>query len=215
MRSTIRSRSVCARFAIPNRRGEIRHQSGVTFIELLITMVILMVGLLGALELITIAITTANNAQKVNTAKSLALDTLEQIFIMRDMNALGGMPPASNRDQDTFVNLSNGSSPSLFPIDFRAPQKNYGPDLIRGTNDDSGGDDPRYTGYQMRILVRSAFAASNPDDPSGDPLPGGADGVKRLIVEVEFPFLRTGRTQTIRVETYITKPPSQTRVGVS
>ncbi|HNB71086.1 MAG TPA: prepilin-type N-terminal cleavage/methylation domain-containing protein [Acidobacteriota bacterium] len=215
MRSTIRSRSVCPRLAISSRRGEARRQSGVTFIELLITMVILMVGLLGALELIAIAITTANNAQKVNTAKSLALDTFEQVFIMRDMNALGGMPPANNRDADTFVNLSNGATPSLFPTDFRTIKKNIGADLIRGTNDDSGGDDPRYTGYQMRILVRSASAASNPDDPTGDPLPGGTDSVKRVIIEVQFPFLRTGRTQTVRVETYITKPPSQTRVGVS
>ncbi|MBI4748908.1 MAG: prepilin-type N-terminal cleavage/methylation domain-containing protein [Acidobacteria bacterium] len=214
MRSTIHSRSVCARFAIPSRRGEIRRQSGVTFIELLITMVILMVGMLGALELITIAITTANNAQRVNTAKSLALDTLEQIFIMRDMNALGGMPPANNRDADTFANLSNGGTSSLFSNDFETIKRDVGPDLIRGTNDDTGGDDPRYTGFLMRILVRSSTQASNPDDPSGDPLPGATDSVKRVIVEIEFPFLRSGRTQTVRVETYITRPPSQTRVGV-
>lgn len=215
MRSTIHSRSVCPRRAIPSRRGEVRRQSGVTFIELLITMIILMVGLLGALELITVAITIANSAQRTNTAKSLALDTLEQIFIMRDMNALGGIPPANARNSDTFQNLSNGSTPSLFPSDFRSLKKDIGPDLIRGTNDDTGGDDPRYTGYEMRILVRSASAPSNPDDPSGDPLPGGTDGIKRVIIEIKFPFLKSGRTQTVRVETYVTQPPSQTTVGAA
>lgn len=213
MRSTIRSRSVCPRLAIPSRRAEVRRQSGVTFIELLITMIILMVGLLGALELIAIAITVANNAQRVNTARSLALDTIEQIFIMRDMNAIGGIPPANNRDADTFAKLSNGGT-GIFSDSFGSIKKGFGPDNIRGTLDDTGGVDPRYVAYQMRVLVRSANAASNPDDPSGDPLPGGTDGVKRVIVEIKFPFLKSGRTQTVRVETYVTKPPSQTRVGV-
>lgn len=213
MRSTISSGSKRARFVIANQPGKVRNQFGVTFIELLITMIILMVGLLGSLELITIAITTAANAQKVNTARSLALDTIEQVFIMRDMNAIGGMPPASNRDADTFANLSNGGS-GIFSNNFEPFKKDIGPDLIRGTVDDTGGDDPRYIGYKMRILVRSANAPSNANDPISDPLPGGTDGVKRLIVEVQFPFLKSGRTQTVRVETYVTRPPSQTRVGV-
>lgn len=175
-------------------------------------MIILMVGLLGALELLTIAITTANSAQQVSTARSLALDTLEQLFIMRDMNALGGLPPADNRNADTFQYLANGGSPNLFSSDFKPILKNIGPDLIRGTNDDTGSTDPRYAAYSMRILVRSATAPSNPDDPSSDPLPAGSDKLKRVIVEVRFPFLRSGRTQTIRVETYVTQPPSQTTV---
>ena len=215
MRSTIHSRSVSARFATPGCRGKVRSQSGVTFIELLITMIILMVGLLGALELIALAITTVNSAQRTNTAKSLALDTLEQIFIMRDMNALGGIPPANARNSDTFQNLSNGGTPSLFPSDFRPLKIDIGPDLIRGTNDDTGVDDHRYASYEMRILVRSATAPSNPDDPSGDPLPGGTDGIKRVIIEIKFPFLKSGRTQTVRVETYVTQPPSQTTVGAA
>lgn len=215
MRSTIHSRSVYVRLATPGCRGKARSQSGVTFIELLITLVILMVGLLGALELITIAITTVSNSQKVNTARNLALDTLEQLFIMRDMNALGGLPPADKRNADTFQYLSNGSLPSLFSNDFKPILKDIGPDLIRGTNDDTGGEDPRYIGYEMRILVRSASAPSNPDDPSGDPLPGGTDGVKRVIIEIKFPFLKSGRTQTVRVETYVTQPPSQTTVGAA
>lgn len=194
-------------------RRRIRTSSGLTFIELLIAIVILLAGLLACLAFITIAIASSVNAQKLVTAKELAEDTMEQVFAMRDLNSIGGLPQAANRNDSTFFKLGNTVQGGIFPDTFQVIQKNNGPDLIRGTSDDTGGMDPQYNQFQIRILVRSATSPSDQTDPFNDPLPTSNDNSKRLIIEVRFPFLRTRKTQIARLETYITQPPSQVRVS--
>lgn len=190
--------------------------SGVTFIELLLAMVVLLVGMLAALGFLTSATLASANAQRLNLAKDLAADTLEQIFLMRDINAIGGISIPQDRNKSTFGNLSN-SGTGIFKTTFDPIKSDIGADLIRGSKDDGAAEDPRFIGYSMRILIRSATVASNQTDPVTDPEPASTDQVRRIIVEVQYP-LTLGRTtaqrfQKIRLESFITVPPSQTNVG--
>lgn len=65
-------------------------QSGVTLIELILALMILFVGMFGALAFMSIALTSSLNANKLLLARNLAEETLNQIVMMREMNAIGG-----------------------------------------------------------------------------------------------------------------------------
>jgi prepilin-type N-terminal cleavage/methylation domain-containing protein len=193
-----------------------RRQSGVTLMELLIAIVILTVGLLAALGFMTTALANSLNSNKLLIARNLAEDTMNQIFIMREMNAIGGIPSIQSRNVSTYDALNNvGVQRGIFPTTFLPVRQNIGPDRIRATTDDTGPADPEFQQYMIRVVVRSAVApcAGDEYDPTSDPLacpvPGTGDQLKRVIVQVQYPFGRAGGVRTIRLETFVTVPPAQ------
>lgn len=219
-------------------RARQARQSGVTLIELIVAMTVLLVGLLGALGFMSIALVSSLNANKLLLARNLADETLNQIFIMREMNALGGVPSIQNRNRSTFGNLFNGTgdpcaidSQAVFSINFQPIYTNVGPDLMRGTNDDgkptcaSSVDttvDPRYAEFTIRVLIRDAnvdcndveYSNLSSDDPINCPTGNNNALVKRVIVQVRYPYrnVKGGALRTTRVETFMTVPPSQFQV---
>ncbi|MGQ9896157.1 MAG: type IV pilus modification PilV family protein [Acidobacteriota bacterium] len=215
-------------------------QSGVTLIELILALMILFVGMFGALAFMSIALTSSLNANKLLLARNLAEETLNQIVMMREMNAIGGIPDPANRNRNTFIRLSNREDVNgIFPDDFQPVYRSPGADMIRGTADSmevASDVDPRYEGFQMRVLVRSSDATvPNQGNPTGPPLPicldqeynndydlaepincppeGNGDTVKRVIVQVRYPYTRTTGSafRTVQIMTLLTQPPSQIR----
>ncbi|MCS7080152.1 MAG: prepilin-type N-terminal cleavage/methylation domain-containing protein [Chloracidobacterium sp.] len=212
-------------------------QSGVTLIELILALVILFVGMFSALAFMSIALTSSLNANKLLLARNLAEETLNQIIMIREMNAFGGLPDPENRNINTFRRLSNRAEINgIFPAVFRPVYQNIGWDMIRATDDDSGPPDPRYEGFEIRVLVRTSDATRpNQGNPTGPPLPicfdreydnnydladesncpleNPGDIVKRVIVQVRYPYTRatgSGR-RTVQLMTLLTQPPSQIR----
>ncbi len=223
------------------RRARLRRarQSGVTLIELILALMILFVGMFGALAFMSIALTSSLNANKLLLARNLAEETLNQIVMIREMNAFGGIPTPENRNGNTFRRLSNRpENGGIFPTTFQPVYNNIGPDMIRATSDDVAGSglDPRYEGFSVRVLVRTSDATvPNLGNPTGPPLPicfdreydndydladasncppeGTGDTVKRVVVQVRYPYTRTtGSAQrTVQIMTLLTQPPSQIR----
>lgn len=213
-------------------------RSGVTLIELIVAMTILLVGLMGALGFMSIALVSSLNANKLLLARNVAEETMNQIFIMREMNAIGGVPTIQNRNFSTFGALFNGINDSctpgataIFPTTFQPVYLNPGPDLIRGTTDDGrpacGSPidttvDPRLTEFSIRVLVRDAtqdcfdneYSTNATDDPINCPPGTNNAQVKRVIVQVRYPYtnLKGSALRTIRIETFMTVPPSQFQV---
>ena len=218
-------------------RPQRARQSGVTLIELILALMILFVGMFGALAFMSIALTNSLNANKLLLARNLAEETLNQIIMIREMNAFGGIPTPENRNINTFRRLSNRDAVNgLFPAEFRPVFQDIGPDMIRATNDDGGGLDPRYESFTIRVLVRTSDGAiPNLGNPTGPPLPicfdreydatydladsnncppeGDGDTVKRVVVQVRFPYTRASGSalRTTQLMTLLTQPPSQIR----
>lgn len=225
------------------RRARLRRarQSGVTLIELVLALMILFVGMFGALAFMSIALTNSLNANKLLLARNLAEETLNQIIMIREINAFGGIPEPQSRNRNTFRRLSNRAAANgLFPAAFQPVYRDIGPDMIRATTDDaaasSGQLDPRYEGFTIRVLVRTSDATvPNAGNPTGPPLPicfdreydnnydladtsncpeeGEGDTVKRVIVQVRYPYTRTAGSgrRTVQIVTLLTQPPSQIR----
>lgn len=219
-------------------RARLAGQSGVTLIELIVAMTILLVGLMGALGFMSIALVSSLNANKLLLARNLADETLNQIFIMREMNSIGGVPSIQNRNRSTFGNLFNGTGDpcgtdpqAIFSSTFQPIYTNVGPDLMRGTNDDGKATcassvdttvDPRYTEFTIRVLIRDAnvdcndveYSTSSTDDPVNCPTGNNNALVKRVIVQVRYPYrnIKGGAQRTTRIETFMTVPPSQFQV---
>ncbi len=226
------------RTAFRNLARSRSRNSGVTLVELVFAMTILLIGMLGALGIMSIALTSSLNANKLLLARNLAEDTLNQIFIMREMNSIGGVPTVQNRNLSTFGALFNGTgdpctagAQAIFPTAFQPIYNQIGPDLIRGTTDDGKATcasavdttvDPRYTGFTIRVLIRDStvdcvdeeFSTNPALDPINCPTGNNNAQVKRVIVQVRFPFRNSGSGgfRTTRVETFMTIPPSQFQV---
>ncbi|QUV85204.1 prepilin-type N-terminal cleavage/methylation domain-containing protein [Chloracidobacterium aggregatum] len=215
-------------------------QSGVTLIELILALMILFVGMFGALAFMSIALTSSLNANKLLLARNLAEETLNQIVMMREMNAIGGIPDPANRNRNTFIRLSNRAEVNgLFPDTFQPVYISPGSDMIRATGDAdevASGIDPRYQSFTMRVLVRTSDATvPNLGNPTGPPLPicfdreydndydlaapgncppeGTGDTVRRVVVQVRYPYTRTTGSafRTVQIMTLLTQPPSQIR----
>ncbi len=204
-----------------------RMQSGVTLVELIIALMILFVGMFGALAFMSIALTNSLNANKLLLARNLAEETLNQIIMMREMNAIGGIPAPGNRNQNTFIQLSNRPGVNgIFPPTFRPVYRSPGRDMIRGTAPDpdeiNSGIDPRYESFTMRVLVRTPLATAPCFDREYDssydlanecPPEDNADVIKRVIVQVRYPYTRLAGSamRTVQIMTLLIQPPSQIR----
>ncbi|OYT71760.1 MAG: hypothetical protein CFK52_07115 [Chloracidobacterium sp. CP2_5A] len=225
--------------AVRRARLQRARQSGVTLIELILALMILFVGMFGALAFMSIALTSSLNANKLLLARNLAEETLNQIVIIREMNAFGGVPLPENRNSNTFRRLSNRpDSDGIFPDTFQPVYNDIGLDRIRATTDDvvTSGLDPRYESFTIRVLVRTSDATvPNLGNPTGPPLPicfdreydneydlgdasncpneGIGDTVKRVVVQVRYPYSRANGSalRTVQIMTLLTQPPSQIR----
>jgi prepilin-type N-terminal cleavage/methylation domain-containing protein len=111
----------------PNKKR--RHsESGFSLLELVVSMVILTVGLLGVASAISYALLATNRGRGITNSKMLVVSILEQMETLRDTGQLH------------FNEISNsqvlGSNFTGFPDTFQPVSTIPGPDGIFGTADD-------------------------------------------------------------------------------
>lgn len=112
------------------------YEAGFSYIDAIIAIVILMVGILGATGALTANLLRSYESEKQIIAKQLALSTIESIFSARDISRKGsieGWDSIGNVGQ----NVVNGVSKGVFLTDWRPVREDIGSDGVAGTADDA------------------------------------------------------------------------------
>ena len=108
-------------------------EAGFSYIETLISMVVLIIGLLGALSAMTFALLFAQVAEKKTQAKEIAGSYLENIFAIRDIQSQGDLA-ISGWDA---MQIKAGENGGIFVGGWYPVRDAPGADGIYGTTDDS------------------------------------------------------------------------------
>lgn len=108
-------------------------ESGFSYIDVMIAVTILLVGVMAMLSAITSGIVMTTTSQQQLNAKQYAQSTIESIFSARDLDALGF---------DAIGNVGDTSIPGgVFLTGDRKFYSTAGPDGVVGTADDAAGAD--------------------------------------------------------------------------
>lgn len=159
-------------------------ESGFSYIDVMIALVILLVGVLGLLSGITASIVQTRSQQQQLVAKQIATTTMESIMSVKetsDPSRLGW-----NAVGNVGSNPVNGVPQGIFPTGFQNVLINAGPDEVVGTADDTGA---QVQGMQRRIVITDLC---DPDRPSPSPLcdpgPAGPFPVRFRSVQITIRY---------------------------
>ena len=169
-----------------SRRKEIsrrRHsESGVTILEMVVSMLLLTVGLLGLAGAIGYAVTVSNKGRNITNSKLMVVSILEQVESLRNTSQLkyGQIANAGNVDNTNATRNFGG-----FPTTFVPVSINPGPDLIYGTGDDFTNQALAVPGYTRQILITDL-----------------SSNLKRVQVTLQYPDVN-GRNQQLVGVSYL------------
>lgn len=179
-------------------------EGGFSYIDVMIGLVILMVGILACAAALTANLVRSLETEKQVVAKQIALSTIESIFSARDIGKTGGVSGwdkignlGANPDPTTGINQG------LFLTGFCPIRQLQGLDGVVGTADDacagSGscvqGDGTNNTstvmyGFERQIVITDL------DDPER-PFPQHAIARRRIDVTVRYSINSLQRQQTV------------------
>ena len=178
---------------------EERSEAGFSYVDVMIAVTILMVGVMAMLSAITSGMVMTTTSQQQLAAKQYALSTVEAIFSARDLDTLGF---------DAVGNVGDATIPSgVFLSGDRPFYSSAGPDGIIGTADDAAGPDgvsgtsddtPSVDGFSRQISI------ANIPDPDR---PGAAISLRQIDVTVSYKLgnAQLRETMTSYVANYRTK----------
>ncbi|MCS6873134.1 MAG: hypothetical protein N2Z23_05410 [Pyrinomonadaceae bacterium] len=181
-----------------------KREEGFSYMDVIIAMVILMIGVLAAAGALTANLVRAFESEKQAMAKQFALSAIESIFAARDLGressygitnwgAIGNV--GSNPD-------SNGVPQGIFLNGWTPIRQDLGADGIAGTADDAcpapgpcmvGGytnTSPIIEGFERRIVI------TNINDPTR-PSPPYEIMIRRIDVTVRYRVNQLQREQTV------------------
>ncbi len=145
-----------------------RSQAGFTYIDVMIAIVILLVGILALLAAISASVVRGRGQEQQVMAKQIATSTMESIMSVKETsgaNRLGWRRignVGNNPDE-------NGDPQGIFVNGLQNVLTDAGPDEVIGTADDTG---DVLNGFQREIIITDIC---DPDRPSNNcPTPGPA-----------------------------------------
>ena len=130
-------------------------EAGFSYIETLISIVVLTVGLLAVLSAMTFSLLYAQVLEKKTLAKEVAGSIVENIFAIRDIQSQGGLA-LSGWDA---VQIKQGTNGGIFVSGWFPVREGPGTDGIYGTTDDSCAanasctNSPVAPGYERNISI--------------------------------------------------------------
>ncbi len=154
------------------------NERGFSYIDVMIALVILMVGILASTAALTANLVRSYETEKQVIAKQVALSTIESIFSARDIARVGAVS-----GWDSIGNVgsnpdSSGTPQGVFLTDFRPIREDLGWDGVAGTVDDacaagsacqvSGRPDNTsevITGFERRIVITDLQDSERPSPP--------------------------------------------------
>jgi type II secretory pathway pseudopilin PulG len=155
-----------------------KQEAGFSYIDVMIAIAILLVGVMALVTAITSGITMTTTSQQALTAKQYASSTVEAIYTARDLGPLGWEAVGNVGDAD----IPGG----VFVADKQDIHATAGADGIVGTADDAAGPDgdegtaddgEPVTGFQREIQVE--------DIPDPD-RPGSPITLRRIDVTIHY-----------------------------
>lgn len=171
-------------------------EAGFSYIDVMIAVVILLVGILALLSAITGAIIQAKGQEHQLSAKQTATSTIESIMSVKETDptrlgwiAVGNV--GSNPDE-------NNDPRGIFLTGFQPVKPDAGPDQIIGTADDTGDD---LAGFQRQIVITDEC---DPDRPSYNCQPAGTSPVRIRTIEVTVVYSVGTIQRQERVTTVLT-----------
>lgn len=177
-------------------------ESGFSYIDVMLGLVILLAGVLGATGALTANLLRSFESEKQILAKQMALSTIESIFSARDIAR-----PGAIEGWDSVGNVGNnvvgGVAKGVFTTGWRPIREDIGWDGVAGTADDacdagnpcqvSGRPDNTSSvikGFERQILITDL---PDPERPS----PPHAIARRRIDVSVRYYVNQLSRQQTI------------------
>lgn len=169
-----------------------RSQSGFTYIDVMVAIVILLVGILALLAAISASVVRGRGQEQQVMAKQIATSTMESIMSVKetsDASRLGWRRVGnvgSNPDPDT------GVPQGIFVTGVNNVFTDPGPDQVLGTADDDG---TVLNGFQREIIITDIC---DPDRPSPNcPTPGTAPVRMRSVQVIVTYFIGTAEFREV------------------
>jgi Tfp pilus assembly protein PilV len=179
-----------------------KKQQGFSYIDVMIALVILMVGILASAAALTANLVRSFETEKQVVAKQIALSTIESIFSARDI-AREGAVEGWNSIGNVGSNVVDGTPRGIFMNDFRPIRVDMGWDGVAGTADDacSGTGACQVSGrpantseivsdFERRVVITDL---QDPERPS----PPHAVSRRRIDITVRYNVNQLQREQTV------------------
>ena len=164
-----------------------RRQRGFTLLEVLISMVVLCVGLVGLLATFVVAFASTQSSQQDMIAKQIASQTMESIFTARN---------TANIEWLEIQNVGAGTNPDGIFVTGLQPINQAGVDGIYGTADDSNavaqtmtlpGRDGIVGTSDDVIVPLTNFQRSIVIAPATDPITGSViNDLRQITITVRY-----------------------------
>lgn len=173
--------------------GDGRDERGFSYIDVLIAMAILLVGIMALTSALTLAVVRARDGEQQLRAKQVGVSTLESIFSARDV-------AAANFGWNSIGNKGSTSVPAgIFSTGFRQVTELAGADGIAGTTDDAEATSLNadtgelVPGVERQIVISDIV---DPDRPTAK--------IKMRRIEVTIRYNVNGTRREENVATIIT-----------
>lgn len=169
-----------------------RTEAGFSYIDVMVALVILMVGVLAMLAGIASSVVQSRSHEQQLLAKQYATSTLESIMSVKETDAARlGWQAVGNLGSNP---NTSGVAQGIFLVGFQPVRQDAGPDEVIGTADDTGAV---VTGLRRQIQISDVC---DPDRPS--PIctpPGGADiRIRSVIVTITYNVGGLQRQEVVR-----------------
>ena len=167
------------------------NEAGFSYIDTLIGMTIMLVGLLALAGTIAASVVRSRQQEQQLIAKQYATSTLESITSARDLKLAGvlnGLQNGWDSIGNVGSNVVSGTARGVFLIGPQSVTTSPGTDQVIGTADDNGAV---VTGLTRQIVITDVC---DPDRPSYNCSPAGTHPIMMRRIQVTI-YYSAGRTQ--------------------
>lgn len=184
-----------------------RFEQGFSYIEVMIALVILLVGVLGMTSALSANLLRALETEKRIAAKQLALSTIESIISARDISRQGSVSGWNTIGSVQTNPDENGVFQGIFLTGFNPVREDLGWDGVAGTADDACAGNGVCTvngrvnnsriipGFQRQIIITDVPDPERPTPPFA---------IFRRSVTVNVRYEMNGLTRNVTVSTLLT-----------
>jgi len=163
-----------------------KNEAGFSYIDVMVAMVILLIGILGLLSGISASVLLSRGQQQQLTARHIAATTMESIMSAKETKDLDRMGWKSIGNVGS--NIEAGVPKGIFVVGVKLVKPGAGADEILGTADDDG---VVMDGFQREIVIIDQCDPDRPSFVCPDP---GAWPVRMRTVSVTVTYF-VGPTQ--------------------